>query len=178
MKIKSILFILLFSVSAFAQKAPLAAETVIKNAVKKAKKEDKNIFVIFHASWCGWCILMDKSIKDEACKPHFEQKYVIVHLDVLENKDKKHLENPGGEAYMNKMGGKGQGLPYWIVLDKKGNMLSDSKYKKEGNEMGQNLGCPAKEDEVQFLIEVLKKTSKIDSTALDAIADRFRKNAQ
>jgi thiol:disulfide interchange protein len=34
---------------------PLAAQTVMNSAMKKAQKEKKAVMVIFHASWCGWC---------------------------------------------------------------------------------------------------------------------------
>ena len=36
------------------------ASTILKDAYKQAKIEKKNVFVIFHASWCGWCKKMDR----------------------------------------------------------------------------------------------------------------------
>jgi thioredoxin-related protein len=166
-------FILLFSMFILnlqAQKVG-SADEVLKLAKQQAVKKKKNVIVIFHASWCVWCRKMDASLNDPAIKKFFEDNYVITHLVVQESKEKKQLENPGGEACLEKMGGKEQGLPYWIVLDAKGNKLADSRMSN-----GDNTGCPAKEEEVQYFTTVLKKTSKLTDSEIEQIGKRFRKN--
>jgi thioredoxin-related protein len=154
----------------FSQTTPTSAD-VLKVAYKQAAKENKNVIVIFHASWCIWCRKMDSSLNDPAIKKYIDDNYVITHLTVQEGPDKKNLENPGAEEFMNAQGGKDQGLPFWIVMDKKGNKLADSK-----NTEGNNMGCPAAEKEVGYFIGVLKKTSGIRENELALIAARFRKN--
>ncbi len=178
-----VLFLSLFlfltsSKSLFAQEKPLSADAILKEAYAVAKKENKNVLVMFHASWCGWCHKMDKSIEDESCKKYFDDNYVIRHLVVLEFKNKKHLENPGAEELRIKYNGDNQGIPFWLIFDKNGKLLSDSKMRNEndGPEAGQNSGCPANEKEVEFFISVLKKTSSLNDEQLDIIRKRFRKN--
>ncbi len=158
--------------------APASANDILKEAYQQAAKENKNVFVMFHASWCGWCHKMDKSMNDAACKKFFDDNYVICHLVVDEAKDKKNLENPGADEMKKKYNGDGQGIPFWLVLNKEGGLLSDSKMRKEGegSEKGDNAGCPATEKEVDFFIEVLKKTSSINSDQLEIIRSRFREN--
>jgi thiol-disulfide isomerase/thioredoxin len=129
------------------------------------------VIVIFHASWCVWCRKMDSSLNDALIKSYINKNYVIAHLTVQESNDKKNLENPGAEAFLDAQGGKDQGLPFWIVLDNKGNKLADSK-----NAEGNNIGCPSQEKEVAYFIEVLKKTSSLKANELALIANRFRKN--
>ena len=174
------LLLLMFTVfvSVKGQEAVPSAADVLKIAYQQAAKENKNVLMMFHASWCGWCHRMDKSLNDEACKKFFDDNYIITHLVVDETKDKKNLENPGAAELKIKYNGDGQGIPFWLVLDKEGNLLSDSKIRKEGEgpDKGENTGCPATEEEVDFFISVLKKTSSITNDQLEIIRKRFREN--
>lgn len=173
----SFLFLLVIA-SLQAQPNAPSADQILTEAYQQAAKEKKNVFVMFHASWCGWCHKMDKSMNDPVCKKFFDDNYVIRHLVVDEAKDKKNLENPGAEEMKIKYNGDGQGIPFWLVFDKEGKLLSDSRIRKEGDgpEKGDNAGCPATKNEVEFFIEVLKKTSSINTEQLEIIRKRFREN--
>jgi len=97
---------------------------------------------------------------------------------VDESDDKKNLENPGADELRKKYHGDGQGIPFWLVFDKDGKLLADSKMRDEGggSETGENVGCPASEKEVEYFISVLKKTTKLNSAQLEIIRKRFRQN--
>lgn len=155
-----------------------SADKIMSDAYLVAGTENKNIILIFHASWCGWCHKMDKSMEDPACKKFFDDNYITVHMVVDESKDKKDLETPGGDDFRKKYMGDNQGLPYWMVFDKDGNLLADSRMKKDGEnaEAGENTGCPATKEEVEHFIRVLKKTSDLKEEELATIEKRFRKN--
>jgi thioredoxin-related protein len=161
-----------------AQAPPPAAETIMKEAFSQAAKETKKVFVMFHASWCGWCHKMDTSMNDPLCKKLFDDNFVIRHLVVSESKNKKHLENPGADELRKKYYGDGQGIPYWLIFDSNGKLLADSKIRKdgEGPEEGENSGCPATEKEVLYFISVLRKTTSLAEEQLEVIRQRFRKN--
>lgn len=135
---------------------------------------------MFHASWCGWCHKMDKSMNDESCKKYFDDNFVIRHLVVNESPDKKELENPGAEALRTRYYGDGQGIPFWLIFDKDATMIADSKMRENGQtpQEGDNSGCPASEKEVNFFISVLKKTTTLTDKELEVIAKRFRKNEE
>jgi len=163
---------------ALAQKAKSSKE-IIAAAQKKAGLENKNIMVIFHASWCGWCKKMDASINDENCKNAFNSKYVIVHLTVDESDENKKLENPGADELRAKFHGEKAGLPFFVVLDKNQKLLGDSYIRKPGqslDEPGENMGCPAAEEEVAAFIELLRNTSDLNGDQLQFIAARFAQN--
>lgn len=170
--------VLIAAMTVKAQQTPASANDILKEAYLQAAKENKNVFVMFHASWCVWCHRMDTSMNDAACKKFFDDNYIIRHLVVDESKDKKSLETPGGAEMKIKYNGDGQGIPFWLVFDKDGNLLTDSKMRKEGEgpEKGDNAGCPATEKEVDFFIDVLKKTSSISKEQIEIIRKRFREN--
>jgi len=155
----------------YAQSSVPSADEVLQLAYTQAAKERKNVLLIFHASWCGWCIKMDSSLQDTNVKPLIDNNYVTAHLTVYESPNKKGLENPGALEFLTKLGGADQGLPYWMILDKDGKLLADAQYKP-----GENSGCPAAEVEVAHFINVLRKTSSLNEAQLKVIEKRFRKN--
>ena len=171
--------LLLISInSLFAQKAPLSADEIMKEAFTAAKKENKKVLVMFHASWCGWCHKMDTSLNDISVKKFFDDNFIIRHLVVFESKGKVNLENPGALEMITKYEGKDQGIPFWLIFDKDENFLADSRMKSivNGVEKLQNTGCPASKPEVDYFIEVLRKTTELKEDQLEKIRTRFRKN--
>ncbi len=179
--ILSILFVLVHQM-AFAQPSVAevpTADQVMKSALVQAAKEKKNVILMFHASWCGWCHRMDSSLNDPTVKKFFDDNYVITHLVVDESAANKNLENIGANELRTKYHGNGTGIPFWLVFDKDGKLLADSKLRtnNEGLEGGNNIGCPANPAEVTYFLEILKKSSKLTDPQLSIIAERFRKNA-
>ena len=148
-----------------------SAVNVLKPAYAKAAQTNKRVLLIFHASWCGWCKKMDASLADSAIKAAIDRNFQIVHLTVYENGTKKNLENSGGLELLKQLGGADKGLPYWFVLDAKGNKLANSEF-----ELGKNAGCPSAEAEVVYFIKVLQQTGKFTPAELEAIKLRFKKN--
>ncbi len=181
MRIVAAFFFLLslFTTNTGAQTVP-SAEAVLKESMQAAAAENKNVFIIFHASWCGWCHKMDTSMNDQSVKKYFTDNYIIRHLVVLEYDKNKHLENPGALQLLYKYHGKDSGIPYWLIFDKNGKLLADSKRRKEGEvpQQGANVGCPAEEIEVEYFIKVLRKTSRIDDKGLQIIHSLFLKNKE
>jgi thiol-disulfide isomerase/thioredoxin len=178
-KILLVSFMILLSGAILAQETPEPAGKILEKAYKQAAKEKKNVFVIFHASWCGWCKKMEASINDPSCSSYFNKSFVFVHLTVLERGDLKKTENPGADAMFKKYAGEKSGIPFFLIFDKKGNLLADSQLRKEGEGLdkpGQNMGCPAADEEVAAFVNILKKTSKISEAEAAAVTERFRKN--
>jgi len=168
MKLKSI-FICLSLVAAIAvANAQENVSVLLEKASVQATKENKKVFVMFHASWCKWCKKMDDNMTSDACRKYFTDNYVMVHVDVKESPKNKDLENPGGEALLKKYKGEQAGLPFWVILDAKGTVQTDS-----FNSKGENLGCPGSPEEVTEFITKLKKTSKLTDKQLTVIRETF-----
>lgn len=154
-----------------AQTTPPTANAVLQKAFDKAKIEKKNVFLIFHASWCGWCRKMDSAMNDPQCRPFFQENYVIEHLTILESKDKKHLENPGAADLFKRHAPASSGIPFWIIFNPEGAVLGSATMP-----YGSNSGCPASVSEVNHLINMLQKSSRLDEKTSRLVLERFRKN--
>jgi len=165
-----ILFLALLATNGEAQTLP--AEKIMQAAYAKASAEHKNVFLIFHASWCGWCHKMDKSMNDPSCKKFFDDNFVITHLVVKESKGKEHLENPGGIEMMRKYKADTLGIPFWIIFNADGKEVADSRRPP----LMENVGCPAKAEEVDYFIDILKNISSLSKNDEEAIKTTFKKN--
>ena len=173
------LLLLSFSLSLSAQQIARPADDILNDAYKEATAQHKNVLVIFHASWCGWCHKMDNSINDVSCKNLFDKNYVIVHFTVEESDNNKALENPGAVDLLVKCKAENAGLPYWLIINKSGDFLADSRVKTAATpsgSFGDNMGCPSTESQVAAFIKILKQTSTLSDSELEIIATRFKKN--
>lgn len=167
----TIFCLVLFSTVSLAQQKLPTAKMIVAEAKAAATKNNKKVFIIFHASWCGWCHRMDTAMNDASCKKLFNSQFEIRHIDVMEHGEKAVLENPGGRELMAQYA-EGQGIPFWIVLDKKGNLLADSRMPVDDSKKV-NVGCPSKPEEVDYFISVLQKTTSLSAQELTIIKDRF-----
>lgn len=178
---KGTLILALFVLEAISLKAQMPAKAlpaseVINQAKTKASKENKKVFVIFHASWCVWCHKMDSAMNTPGIKSFFDKNFVITHLTVDESKDKKDLENPGANEMRTAWHGDNQGIPYWVILDLYGKALADSRLIDANGKPGNSVGCPAQPEEVDYFLSVLNKTSTPSPHEMELIKQRFLKN--
>jgi hypothetical protein len=73
---------------------------------------------------------------------------------VQESEKNKQLENAGGSALMEKLGGRNAGLPFFAFLDSKGELIVNSKRPD-----GDNIGHPFAPEEVAWFMQMLKKAA-------------------
>lgn len=162
---------LLFSCFVLVAQPP-TAESVLEQAQREALQSNKNVFVMFHASWCSWCRRMEKLMAEPDMKPLFDKNYVMAYLTVMETPDKKDLENPGADKVLAQYKGDKGGIPFWYITDGNGKFIEDSREIVDGKKAG-NVGSPASENEVDYFIYVLKKSSSLNDSELASIKEKF-----
>ena len=116
---------------------------------------------------------------DKTCKKFFSDNYVTCHLTIDESADRKNEENAGAIEFRKKYHGENAGLPFWLIFDKNGKLLADSKMRPEGVSLdadGTSIGCPASKEEVAYFIKLLQQSSALAEPQLKIIAERFSKN--
>ena len=123
---------------------PESTKTILDAAVRLASSTHRNVFVIFHASWCIWCRRLDSVLTNTEVSPLIDKYYVVVHLDVLERGEKKAIENPGADEYLKSLGGEKSGLPFYVFLDQQGKKMADSNVMEANT---QNIGFPGSSEE-------------------------------
>ena len=93
------------------------AEEDIANAVKKASKEEKHVFLQIGGNWCPWCVKFHNFLEGNA----EIKKYVNENFEVVKvNYDQKNKQ----EELMKKLGFPQRfGFPVFVVLDGNGNRI-------------------------------------------------------
>lgn len=137
-----------------AAAAPPPAAQALEAAAKAAKGGRRNLFVLFHASWCGWCRKLEAVLASPAAKEVLDRHYERVELTVQERGEKKAGENPGAGELLEKLSGGDAGLPFTAVLDRKSRApIATSNMAGPGT----NVGFPAKSDEIDHFVGMLRK---------------------
>jgi thioredoxin-related protein len=124
MKKSFISFVLIFvSVFAIAQEKPNAynpnadAKSDLKNAIAKAKAENKHVLVQVGGNWCSWCIKFHKmATTDPKIDSLIKADYVYLLLNY--SKENKNLDVL--KTYQNPQR---FGFPVFLVIDGNGKLL-------------------------------------------------------
>lgn len=137
-------------VSTFLAPAPFAlaqdsdAAAALAKAEKQAGDSDKKLLLIFWASWCGYCRIMDAMLADRKCAPIVDKYFVVYHLRAQERKDAARAQQlAGADALYNTYANEKTGLPFTVVLDGQGKRVTDSLLRN-----GENFGFPGTPEEL------------------------------
>jgi len=141
-------------------KGPPAAE-LLANGLAAAKKDGKQVFLIFGSPTCGWCKYFDKFHTDAEVARIVGKYFVLVKVDIV--------TNPGGEE-MYKKYGSDRGVPAWTLLNPDGKGIGDS---GDGRD---NVGFPYEEKEVAHYLKAIRAAApKLTEAEVDLL---MRKLAQ
>ena len=80
--------------AASASATPQPAAQLLASAQEQARKEHKNVLVMFHASWCGWCKRLEAVMDRPEYKKLFADNYVIV----LARRQRERPEENAGKS--------------------------------------------------------------------------------
>jgi thioredoxin-related protein len=171
------------TIPSFSAQKPLKADQILKAARAQATQQQKDIFLIFQASWCEECHELDKFLVAPEIQPIFAKYYVIARLNVAEeNGGNTALNNPGGLDLLVKFGGVGpggaSGIPYICILNKNGKLIANSRMPSHGNAPFKIMGFPSEPGEIdQFLVMMKKGSPALTVEEAQVVKDWLTKNA-
>jgi len=100
--------------------------TDYENALKEAKKEDKNVLVYFTGSdWCPPCKMLKTDLFDSADFKALSEDYVLLYVDMPRNRDLLTPEQMAhNKTVMGKYNKKGV-FPLLKIVNTNGNALDE-----------------------------------------------------
>jgi len=137
-------------VKAFLEKwkaPPLEAEAVLREALARAAKEGKNVFLHFGAPWCGWCHRLENFLARPEVAKVFAKDFVDLKIDVDRMTDGKTVS-------ARFRGSEGGGIPWSAFLDAEGKVIVTS----DGPEG--NIGYPTAPAEIAHFLAMLRQARK------------------
>lgn len=108
---------------------PMAdAKKDIAEAIEKAQKEQKHVWIQVGGNWCPWCVKLDQFIaNNDSIGTFLHSNFVSYHLNY--SKENKNEELLARYRYPQRFG-----FPVWLILDAQGNLIhtQNSAYMEEG----------------------------------------------
>lgn len=135
------------------------AESVLSEGTKRAAAENKVVFLHFGAPWCGWCHKLEDWMTTPTVAQTLGKDFVDVKIDVD--------RTVGGPDVLKRYAGeRSGGIPWFAFVDPQTNEVLVTSIGSNG----QNIGFPAKDEEIAHFSEMLKETCKNATPAeIDAI---------
>ena len=128
------------------EKSDETAETLVAAALKAAVKDGKGVFVSIGAEWCGWCKHLDALLANEIVGPILRDRFILLKLD----QDKVAGTKEFRAGHGSELSG---GIPWYAALDATGQVVATSDAKAG------NTGYPAKPEEIDWFMEVIKRAA-------------------
>lgn len=110
------------------------AKNDIALAVRQAKAEKKLVMIQAGGNWCSWCLLFDKTVKNDIqLDSALKANYVVYHLNYSK-------ENQNEAVFAQYSYPQRFGFPVFIILDQNGKLLhtQNSSYLEEGKGYNKN----------------------------------------
>jgi thioredoxin-related protein len=106
----------------------------IAAAVKQAKAENKLVLIQGGGNWCSWCLLFEKTVKNDIqLDSAIKANYIVYHLNYSS-------ENQNDETFAKYAYAQRFGFPVFLILDQNGKLLhtQNSSYLEEGKGYNKN----------------------------------------
>lgn len=117
------------------QAARRSAKAILAAAKKRAKAENKRVFVHFGAPWCGNCHELEAWMAEDDVRPLLEREFVDCKIDIDRTK--------GGRRLLDRMRtGEPGGIPWFCFLSPDGEKLVESNRASDGKNVGFPRGEP------------------------------------
>ena len=151
-----------------------APNRILTNAEAIAFSQNKNILLMFTASWCGPCHRFESFLDDPAMRPIFDRYFVRLVVDYGERpNDTRHQDTPGADELIDSLHDRETGVPLIVMLSSSGKPIVDSVrpvYGRRNNHA--NIGYPESPIGIGWFLEMLKRAApSLTSNESETIRD-------
>jgi thioredoxin-related protein len=147
-----------FAVAGVAAEKPPRAEEIFAGARAQAAEQQKNIFIIFGASWCEPCHELEAFLASAHISPIITEHFVVARVTVAEEfGGNSKLNNPGGQEFLRKLGGEWGHLPFFAFVDPNGELIINSRKPARKKGDSGDIGFPTEPDEIDWFLTMLRK---------------------
>ncbi len=177
-KILAAFLLLIGSSSVVAQSLP-DANRVLVQVEAQASQQQKNVLLVFGASWCKYCKQFESFLAAPEIQPILAKHFIVARLGVYEVLGRNpKLNNPKSQTAIRQFGDAEVGsLPFIVFLDPKGGLIVNSNRPSKQKATGENIGYPATPEEIDWFMIMIEKAAPALSEADAAIVERWLRKA-
>ncbi|MBI3462761.1 MAG: thioredoxin family protein [Planctomycetes bacterium] len=126
------------------------AQRMLARALEQAR-DDKRVFLILSASWCGPCRKLSAFLADH--EADLKRHFVFVKIDISRDQHAADLQ----ARYKESRSG---GVPWFTVLSEEGKVIVTSNAPKlDGDSSNTNVGYPSEPKAIDHFISMLQQTA-------------------
>ena len=138
-----------------------SAAHLLMAAEATAGRQQKNVLLLFSASWCGPCHRLQSFLVDPAVRPIFDShfvKLVVVHGE--RSNDTLHQDTPGADQLLDSLHDADTSLPLIVMLTSSGKVIADSVHPVYGRrDIRANVGYPDSPSGIDWFLEMLRRAA-------------------
>jgi uncharacterized protein YyaL (SSP411 family) len=136
-----------------------SAEQIRADSLARAKKENKQVFLLFTVPAASWCEVFEAYHADPRVKRIIGDHFIVAKIDAI--------ETPDGDLMYQAYGGDNT-FPSFALLDAQGIMLANS------GEAAQNVGFPTSSEEVERYFAALKTACpKLSEEEIEVLREKL-----
>jgi thioredoxin-related protein len=148
-------------VSQTSDRDALTADRLLKEAEATAHSQQKNVLLMFSASWCGPCHMLQSFLVDPAIRPIFDRYFVrLVVIHGERPNDTRHQDTPGADQLLDSLHDTDTSLPLIVMLSSSGKLIVDSVRPVYGpRNIHANIGYPESPTGIDWFLEMLRQAA-------------------